>query len=785
MTVVSWPKTKFVGKDPKDTTTNDVIYQKDAVVSTCDEPVPHFGLRATKMKIVSNKWLVMGPANLQIAGVPTPVWLPFAAFPLKKGARKGIIFPSNYTSDPIRGFGLLGVGYYLPINQHWDATLKADLFLRGSFGVELDSRYSYIYKNRGNVRISYKVLREEVIENRNKLRNQNTPTFSLYWTHANERGSNPYQTFSGSLNITTNGDRRRYNNDVRNVSQNQFGSGIQYARSFPELPNLRMSAALAHNQNTQTRIIDITLPDLMLNVSSYPIFKNKKSIAEERWYERINFGMNVNAKNALSGVDSTFFTKKTLNSASVGLKYDANMSTNLKLMKYIDINPSITFTNLHYLRTIEKTFDPTIKYDSLRRIGIFNGITSKFDSTYRVLQYGKVNSQSRWDKLYSLPTFNASVTASTNLFGIIRLKSGKNKVAIRHKVSPSVTYGITPSTYQSAWFRYVQRTNDPQFIKFEQLNEQYSIFEGSAYGAPGFVEPKYRRGNQQLSYSLTQLFETKYRFRKDTIDKKGQLFENIFINGSWNPGADSLKFSDLGWSTNRTFFKGHSTLSITGSMSFYAIAQNEKGDYVTRNTFYGASQRKAGNKLWYLKPLRHQNVNVSFNSQISVKEIRALFEPKTKTVPIDNSVSSGRKNSKPSVTEAPKTPEKKIEIDKSILDLIDNFSISHNFSFAYGKQSLNNKDTLVIGNHSIDLRGNLQLTKHWAVSIGNIGYNFTQKALSYPDFSIRRDLHCWDMSFGYQPQRGSYNFEIRVRQNPLDFLKVPFNKQSPDAFRGF
>ncbi len=772
-------KTKFVGKDPKDSTTNDVIFQKDAIVSTCDAPSPHYGLKATKLKMVANKWLIMGPANLQIAGVPTPVWLPFAAFPLKKGSHSGIIFPSNYTSDPIRGFGLLGVGYYYPVNQHWDATIKADLFLRGSWGVEVDSRYNYIYKNSGDLNVSYKVLRTEFEDTKaRKLTYVNTPTFSIRWTHRNDARANPNQTFGGSINITTNSDRRRYNNDFKSVSQNQFGSGIQYTRKFPQYPNLNLQASMSHNQNTQTKQINVTLPDLALNVSSFAIFKNNKRIGEEKWYERINFGMNINAQNSFSGRDSTFFTRATLKSANVGLKYNANMSTNLKLFKYIDINPNVTFSSLHYLKSIEKNFTPTTVYDSLRKVGVYNALTLKYDSSYQVKRYGTVDTTLTWDKLYSIPSFNAGVTATTNLFGILRLKSGKNKLAIRHKLTPSVSYNLTPSLYRDAWYRYVQTTSNPNIKTFEQRFQRYSIFEGAVYGSPSYQDPKNRKGNQSIGYSLTQLFETKYRFRKDTIDKKGQILENIFATGNYNPLADSLKFDDLRWNTNRSFFNGHTSVNVGGTMSFYALKQDTLGKYYPVNQFYANSERKNKDQYWYLKPLRHQALDVNISSAITVKEIRELFKPKNNQ--IDNSTSIGKRssNSPQNVTQIVKTGE-------NFLDLFNNFSINHNFGFMYGKRSGTIKDTLVVGNHSVGLRGTLQLTKHWNVSINNIGYNFIQKELTYPDFSIGRDLHCFDMLFSYQPIRGSYTFLIRVKQAPMDFLKLPFNKQSPDAFRGF
>ena len=61
------------------------------------------------MKFIPDKIAVMGPAQLEIAGIPTPIVLPFGFFPLIKGQSSGLIFPSDFPYDNNYGFGLRGV----------------------------------------------------------------------------------------------------------------------------------------------------------------------------------------------------------------------------------------------------------------------------------------------------------------------------------------------------------------------------------------------------------------------------------------------------------------------------------------------------------------------------------------------------------------------------------------------------------------------------------------------------------------------------------------------------
>lgn len=69
-------RTKFISKKPEDQREDDVLYNQDAIFTTCDLPTPHFGIRSTKQKVIPNKLLIIGPSHIEIGGIPTPK-LPF------------------------------------------------------------------------------------------------------------------------------------------------------------------------------------------------------------------------------------------------------------------------------------------------------------------------------------------------------------------------------------------------------------------------------------------------------------------------------------------------------------------------------------------------------------------------------------------------------------------------------------------------------------------------------------------------------------------------------------
>ena len=73
-------KAQFLGEDPKQNRKTDIVYSENAIFATCSHPEPHFGIRSRKQKVIPNDVVVVGPSNLEIGAVPSPLWLRFAFF---------------------------------------------------------------------------------------------------------------------------------------------------------------------------------------------------------------------------------------------------------------------------------------------------------------------------------------------------------------------------------------------------------------------------------------------------------------------------------------------------------------------------------------------------------------------------------------------------------------------------------------------------------------------------------------------------------------------------------
>ena len=192
-------KSKFVASTGDSTVKKDnIIYSKDAIFTTCSADHPHFGIVSSKQKIIPNKLIVVGPSNLVIGDIPTPIWLPFAAFPLKQGKKTGLIFPKDYEYSPTWGFGLKNMGWYFPLSDNYDLTIQGDIYIRGTWGLRANSTYVKKYRYQGSFELGYA---STIKENEKSLLSRD-PSWNVRWSHSKDSRVNPTLSFNASVNLS-------------------------------------------------------------------------------------------------------------------------------------------------------------------------------------------------------------------------------------------------------------------------------------------------------------------------------------------------------------------------------------------------------------------------------------------------------------------------------------------------------------------------------------------------------------------------------------------------------
>lgn len=729
-------KSKFVAGERIDTTqSDDTIYSQGAIFTTCVAEHPHFGIRSTKQKVIPDKLVVIGPSNLEIMGVPTPIWLPFGFFPLSSGRRTGLLFPRDYEYSQQWGFGLRDIGWFFPLGEHFNLSLTGNIYIRGTWGINARSDYRKRYRYSGNFDLGYDVRRNESADGTVAFNR----SFGLTWSHRQDANAHPSNNFGGTINFQTNNYQSRVFNDARSVLQNTINSNFSFSKNWQNSP-ISMNASFSHSQNTQTRKVTVNFPQVNFQTQTLYPFRRKKRVGKERWYETITLRYQGEFRNRLEGTDTTFFDQETFDNAEFGVRHQATSGTSFKLFKYFNLNPNVNYQEVWYFNTIRRDFDPTpqIEFDTI--VNSVGEISIIADTT----DFGTVDERRVWG-FEPYRTVSTGLTLNTKIFGTMKFSKGWLR-GIRHTITPSISFNYTPDYTDPSLGYFDQVQTDSRFPDDLQ---QYSIFEGGIYGIPS------SSGRQMaLSYSFSNNFDGKYYSKKDSTEKKFKLFNRFVINGNYNFAADSLKFSQVSMSGSSQFFKNITNVFV--SLRFDPYIQ-ENGRRV--NKFAWNEQRRL---------LRFVNANMRFNTNLTVGKIRALFQGQEQDV-----------------VEDVRDQQRNKQVDETdFLSLFENFSINHNLSLDWSVNS-ENRDTFRITTNNINLRGNIQLTKNWAVTVGNFGYDFVRETLSYPFVGFRRDLHCWEMGLNWAPTRGTYNFYIQVKPGMLDFIRIPYDRNNADAFNPF
>ena len=709
--------TKKVSKD-------EFILEKGKY-TTCDAEHPHFYLRMTKAKVISNKKIITGPAYLVLEDFPIyfPM-IPFGYFPTTSTYTSGILIPT-YGEEQSRGFFLREGGYYWAASDHFDFAVRGDIYSKGSWATKLHSNYKVRYKFTGSFDFSY---------NLNKYSEaplpdaKTTKGFNVTWSHSQDAKSNPNRTFSANVNLSTSSydKENEYlynNNSVQNYLQTQKSSSISYSRKFENTP-FNMSLNLRHSQNSRDTTISLSLPELTFNMSKINPFKVKNRVGSVRWYEKIGFSYSGNLKNTITTKENQLLDKSIVKDWKNGMRHSIPISLpSFNLLKFINLSPSFNYSERWYTNYITKTYDPNYNDPSSGQpLHVVVDTLYKFRRNYE---------------------YSYSLSTSTNIYGMYIMRNPNSKLkAIRHKITPSLSFSYSPDFGQEKyhfWDSYFDGSGKEQF---------YSYFEHGVYGYTG------RGASGSINFGLTNNLEAKVLEVGDSIKSKDQkpkykkvkIIDNLGFNTSYNMIADSFKLSPIGLSA-RTTIKG---ISVSSNAVLNPYMVDEKGNV---HDVYVWQSESGLAKLGRLT-----NANMSFGMNFDSKKEKKKDE---------------------AAKESDRLKEKKEEVALGSKSTYMPFNVPWSFNFNYTffyfndfkpDQNGKNKGTI---NQALNLGGRLSLTEKWQMDV-NTNFDIQAMKFSFTTINISRNLHCWAMSFNFVPfgDRKSYSFNLSASSAMLRDLKV-------------
>ncbi len=670
---------------------------------------PHFYFKSTKMRVVLQDRIIARPVYFYIADIPLFV-IPFGVFPSKGGRHSGLMIPS-YGESTYGGRFLKNMGYYWAPSDYFDIALTADFYDKLGFTYSADANYNVRYKLNGSVSGFY------------FPKDPNTGTNSERWAIRFNHKQNVDPTLSINASGQFQSDKtlaQDLASDIRERTNQLLTSNLTANKTFKGTKNsLSLNVGITENLNTGRR--DYTLPNIRFSRSQATLietFTGKSVGSDKTWYENIYFSYNGNLLHRGSEVPQNDSLNTIVYDKSEGVEHRISLNSPNKIFKYFNITPSINYQEIW----VSEVTEPT-----------------GYDTTTS----GSINLITEQKKQFAARrTFNASLGLRTTLYGMFEPNIGSLKF-IRHKIDPVISYTVTPDFSQEGFGYYNYVTDENGDPVYDNNGNQLKVdkFSKNPFGSTG------SRRSEFLSFSLANLFQGKIIDGDE--ETKIDLFTLNFSSG-YDFAAEEFNLRDLRTNFRATPVPGIN-LNLTATQSFYL--RSESGDSFIDETVFSEG------KLPILKTMTASTAfaldNKMFMSSDEEKESKEAAKEK-----LDIANNEG-------ILESDNLKIEKLSDENAAKNLDIPWRINFTLNYNLNRTNLNN----ITERLDLGTTASLSITKNWRIN-WTARFDVIKQDITYQSFSIYRDLHCWEMSFNWQPKIGYYSFKINVKESILQDLKL-------------
>ena len=739
---------------------NGELYLGHGKYTTCDDPHPDFYIAMSRAKVRPGKDVVFGPSYLVVCDVPIPLAIPYGFFPFTKTYSSGFIMPT-YGDETSRGFYLRDGGYYFAISDKMDLKLLGEIYTKGSWGASVASNYRKRYRYSGSLFASYQ---NSVTGEKNMPDYAKTTSFKIQWSHRQDAKANPFSNLSASVNFATSSYEKNNLTSMYNpqtMTQSTRTSSVSYSTNFSSI-GMSLSTTMNLNQNMKDSTIALTMPDLNISISRFYPFKRKKMAGKERWYEKISMSYTGHFSNSINTKEDKLMHSNIIKDWRNGMQHSIPISGNFTILDYININPSINFTDRTYTNKIMKSWDDEAEKEVNDTV------------------YG----------LYNVYNWSMSVSASTKLYGsyIPSRKIFGDKIdRIRHVFTPSISFSYAPdfSASRYGYYKTYQKTDAEGNVSLVE----YSPYSGQLYGVPG----KGKTGS--ISFDMSNNIEMRVKSDEDTISgfKKVSIIDELGASMSYNMAAKIRPWSDLNTRIRLKLTKSYTfnlnavfasyvyeadsvgaTPRISDHTTYWGLGKIGRFQGMSQNLSYTISNEKVAKIIRWLKGERDPKDKKKDRQRDDLDDEEDENEVETN---VDRELEKGKHGAK-------REKAGKAETDE---DGYMAFSLPWSLSFGYGI-SMREDNNVKRFNYNtmrypykftqnLNVSGNIRLSDGWNITFSS-GYDFEYKKISMTTASLSRDLHCFSMSCSVvlSPYT-SYNFSFRCNASTLtDALK--YDKRS-------
>ena len=600
-----------------------------------------------------------------------------------------------------------------------------DLSTRGT----LYSKGSYELSSAARYRKNYKYdggLNFRFASTRNGI--EGTPAykkpnkdFNLTWSHSQSPLANPGTTFSASVNAGTG-----------SYFQNTGAAGTY---NPTEIARNTLSSSISYGK---------VFADGLFNFSSS--LSHSQDIEQQTIYLDLpRFSLNMTTLNPFDSKDRAG-EQKWYQKLSVGYSMQGSNSINTKEYELFkkeslrdfrngiqhDIPISLSLNLLKYFQ-----FNSGIQYSEKWYLQTIRKRLDPVASGYAQV----IDTIQGFNRVYD---YSLNTGLSTKLYGKFSFKKG-NLMALRHVMTPSVNFNYRPDFGADSYGYFRKVIGDTS-----KIATKYSIYENAIFGSPSAGRVA------GIGFSFDNNIEAKVKTSSDSTQNSVNIpiLQSLTFSGNYNFAAEEFKLSTIGFSGRTAFFKEKIGINFYGTLDPYKL--DNLGNRIDQFTLGSG------------KLARLTNFGLSTDFSFNSKAAKSRNENINK---IDKSKLNLSEEQQEALNAISRDPN-------AFVDFNIPWNVSAAYSFNYSKSGLNSSIS-----NTLNIFGDFSVTPKWKVQYTS-GYDFQANKLSLTQFSIYRDLHCWDLSFRWSPI-GTYKFysvDLRVKASILQDLKLSKRRDSYNNF---
>ena len=625
----------------------NIFYIQQGRFTTCDAQEPHFHFRSTNLKLIEGDKLIARPVVFYIGRLPI-MMIPYYVFPLKRGRHSGFL-PFTFGNFGRGERYVRDVGYYWAASEYWD--------WQGSFDY-YDNANTYTLNSRVNFAKRYVIERTYLQGSYTTENDYNTSQGveggTTSWTVKGAYNHN----ISPSLKLAAYGEYQSSETYYKDYSPNlderlnrEIKSKATITKAFGSKTKLTSTFSHTVNLDYESRTDYMPTASLSLPVM-YPFGNgrtNEEGKLEQSWYNKIKFTYSPSLTNySARTTDEEYFDDTSF----VDSIFDDETGTWIPGIDTVITEDTLSYRTRKEYAKIQHS--PKVTLPTVTLAKYFNFIPSfgYSETWFKIFETDQSLEADVEADIYRTYSWNASISANTNLYGTISPNIG-GLLGLRHVVSPRVTYTYKPDI-----------DRHPGVRSYAGGGAGSTKSQAAAFSVTQDFQAKVRSGETEKTLNLLTLTSGfSYDFEKDEhpysdliTGYRSDAVPLVHISGSmthslYKPDTDELDF----WSPYLKKFSFNASLDLKGAFPFFdepgsvgiddgadSASQVDSGGSWSCNLDYEYSESGRGaswSKTDYFFLMLSVNFDLTPNTSVSYSQRYDFMENKT----IHNSVSIKRK----------------------------------------------------------------------------------------------------------------------------------------------